>query len=108
MKCGSTFLAGCWQHWPFVSSLAGAAAASQYEHRLTHERGEWTKKFHYLTAGHGPVPSFVHGYTQTSRMWKPSSHSRCKIYGDRARDWDWSFEHPNQWVGYEECGYHHT
>jgi len=28
-------------------------------------------KLHYLTAGHGPVVILLHGYTQTSRMWKP-------------------------------------
>ncbi len=26
---------------------------------------------HYLTAGHGPAVILLHGYTQTSRMWKP-------------------------------------
>jgi pimeloyl-ACP methyl ester carboxylesterase len=28
-------------------------------------------KIHYLTAGHGPTVILLHGYTQTSRMWKP-------------------------------------
>jgi pimeloyl-ACP methyl ester carboxylesterase len=28
-------------------------------------------KLHYLTAGHGPTLILLHGYTQTSRMWKP-------------------------------------
>jgi pimeloyl-ACP methyl ester carboxylesterase len=28
-------------------------------------------KMHYLTAGHGPAVILLHGYTQTSRMWKP-------------------------------------
>jgi pimeloyl-ACP methyl ester carboxylesterase len=28
-------------------------------------------KLHYLTAGHGPAVILIHGYTQTSRMWKP-------------------------------------
>jgi pimeloyl-ACP methyl ester carboxylesterase len=26
---------------------------------------------HYLTAGHGPAVLLLHGYTQTSRMWRP-------------------------------------
>src|SRR5277367_3836058 len=26
---------------------------------------------HYLTAGHGPPVILLHGYTQTSRMWRP-------------------------------------
>src|SRR5438046_9076626 len=28
-------------------------------------------KLHYLTAGHGPTLVLLHGYTQTSRMWRP-------------------------------------
>ena len=28
-------------------------------------------RFHYLTAGKGPVVILLHGYTQTSRMWRP-------------------------------------
>lgn len=28
-------------------------------------------KLHYLTAGHGSTVILLHGYTQTSRMWKP-------------------------------------
>src|SRR5271167_2975711 len=28
-------------------------------------------KLHYLTAGHGPAVILIHGYTQTSRMWRP-------------------------------------
>ena len=28
-------------------------------------------KLHYLTAGQGPVVILLHGYTQTSRMWRP-------------------------------------
>src|ERR1700727_2802588 len=28
-------------------------------------------KIHYLTGGHGPAVILLHGYTQTSRMWKP-------------------------------------
>jgi pimeloyl-ACP methyl ester carboxylesterase len=28
-------------------------------------------KLNYLTAGHGPAVILLHGYTQTSRMWKP-------------------------------------
>ena len=29
------------------------------------------KKIHYLTAGQGPTVLLLHGYTQTSRMWRP-------------------------------------
>jgi pimeloyl-ACP methyl ester carboxylesterase len=28
-------------------------------------------QFHYLAAGHGPTAIFLHGYTQTSHMWRP-------------------------------------
>src|SRR5215469_15381875 len=28
-------------------------------------------KLHYLTAGQGPALILLHGYTQTSRMWRP-------------------------------------
>jgi pimeloyl-ACP methyl ester carboxylesterase len=28
-------------------------------------------KLHYLTAGHGPAVVLLHGYAQSSRMWKP-------------------------------------
>ena len=28
-------------------------------------------KIHYLTAGHGPTVILLHGYAQTSRMWRP-------------------------------------
>jgi pimeloyl-ACP methyl ester carboxylesterase len=29
------------------------------------------KKIHYLTGGQGPALILLHGYTQTSRMWRP-------------------------------------
>lgn len=29
------------------------------------------KKIHYLTSGQGPAVLLLHGYTQTSRMWRP-------------------------------------
>src|ERR1700747_3119188 len=29
------------------------------------------KKVHYLTVGQGPALILLHGYTQTSRMWRP-------------------------------------
>jgi pimeloyl-ACP methyl ester carboxylesterase len=28
-------------------------------------------KLHYLMAGHGPTVILLHGYAETSRMWKP-------------------------------------
>ena len=46
---------------------------------------------HYLTAGHGPMVVLVHGYAETSRMWRPIIPLLAeRIHGDRARparDW---------------------
>ena len=28
-------------------------------------------KLHYMTAGHGPAVILLHGYAETSLMWKP-------------------------------------
>lgn len=37
--------------------------------------------FHYLTAGHGPAVILLHGYTQTSRMWR----SIIPVFAERFR-----------------------
>ena len=34
------------------------------------------EKIHYLTAGQGPAVVLLHGYTQTSRMWRPLIEKR--------------------------------
>src|SRR5713101_6505380 len=53
----------------FASLLAHAAAA---QGTLTSRTAEVEGvKLHYLTAGRGPAVVLLHGYTQTSRMWKP-------------------------------------
>src|SRR5579863_8108320 len=41
--------------------------------KATKSRGckDRRKKLHYLTAGQGPALILLHGYTQTSRMWRP-------------------------------------
>ncbi len=51
-------------------SLAGVAqtAASGVNSRFARVEG---LKLHYLTAGKGPTVILLHGYTQTSRMWRP-------------------------------------
>jgi pimeloyl-ACP methyl ester carboxylesterase len=52
-----------------VSSLAPAAAVPGTLSSLTADvEGV---KVHYLRAGAGPAVVLLHGYTQTSRMWKP-------------------------------------
>jgi pimeloyl-ACP methyl ester carboxylesterase len=28
-------------------------------------------QLHYLTAGHGPTVILLHGFAETSRMWRP-------------------------------------
>src|SRR5436853_2372386 len=51
-----------------ISSKA-AFAAPQAISSKTVQVGD--AKLHYLTAGRGPTVILLHGYTQTSRMWKP-------------------------------------
>jgi pimeloyl-ACP methyl ester carboxylesterase len=55
-----------------VISLPGAvpavAAESTINSRIAVVQG---LRLHYLTAGHGPTVILLHGYTQTSRMWRP-------------------------------------
>src|SRR5438309_4777116 len=41
---------------------------SKIDSRTTRVEGV---KLHYLTAGHGPALLLFHGFTQTSRMWRP-------------------------------------
>src|SRR5271170_3337561 len=52
-----------------LPGLARAAAADVTISSRTAEIGGL--KLHYLTAGHGPTVILIHGYTQTSRMWRP-------------------------------------
>jgi pimeloyl-ACP methyl ester carboxylesterase len=53
----------------FYSSTAISAKAPQaISSKTTEVDGV---KLHYLTAGHGPAVILLHGYTQTSRMWRP-------------------------------------
>ena len=44
------------------------SGANAIESRFARVEG---MKIHYLTAGHGPAVVLVHGYTQSSRMWRP-------------------------------------
>src|SRR5437870_449839 len=53
----------------FASLLAHAALAHvTVTSRTAEVHGV---RLHYLTAGRGPAVVLLHGYTQTSRMWKP-------------------------------------
>ncbi|MGD0988822.1 MAG: alpha/beta hydrolase [Candidatus Sulfotelmatobacter sp.] len=51
-----------------VAACTGAAAPSSIESRFAEINGV---KLHYLTAGKGPAVILLHGYTQSSRMWRP-------------------------------------
>jgi pimeloyl-ACP methyl ester carboxylesterase len=53
----------------FAAESRGARAADE---AITSESREVAGvKLHYLKAGHGPAVILLHGYTQTSRMWRP-------------------------------------
>jgi pimeloyl-ACP methyl ester carboxylesterase len=54
----------------FAASLYGEPADKNIVSRTAEVDGV---QLHYLTAGHGPTVILLHGYTQTSRMWKPIS-----------------------------------
>lgn len=68
-------------NWHFCSAiiiLTFCLSASSPVIGQTEESGIASKtatvdglKLHYLTAGHGPAVILLHGYTQTSRMWRP-------------------------------------
>ncbi len=60
------FLAVCTALAP-AKAYAGARDAN-IESKTTEIDGV---KFHYLTAGHGPAVILLHGYAETSRMWRP-------------------------------------
>jgi pimeloyl-ACP methyl ester carboxylesterase len=51
-----------------LSAKGGSAPESTIDSRTASIDGV---KLHYLTAGHGPAVILLHGYTQTSRMWRP-------------------------------------
>ncbi len=55
----------------FASSSATAHPAAMrnvMDSRISEAGGV---KLHYLMAGHGPTVILLHGYAETSRMWKP-------------------------------------
>lgn len=54
----------------FVSILAGAAPGGNTPIAARDAEVDGVK-VHYLTAGQGPTVILIHGYTQTSRMWRP-------------------------------------
>lgn len=54
-----------------VASGAVAQAASKQSTITARDTEVGGLKIHYLTAGKGPTVILLHGYTQTSRMWRP-------------------------------------
>ena len=52
----------------FPSTASAESGASAIASRTAEVDGI---KLHYLSAGRGPAVILLHGYTQTSRMWKP-------------------------------------
>jgi pimeloyl-ACP methyl ester carboxylesterase len=56
----------------FLAVLAPIAWAASGESAIAARDAEVDGvKLYYLTSGHGPAVILLHGYTQTSRMWRP-------------------------------------
>jgi pimeloyl-ACP methyl ester carboxylesterase len=52
----------------FPAKVAADAGANVITSHSANVEGN---KIHYLSAGHGPAVILIHGYTQTSLMWRP-------------------------------------
>jgi pimeloyl-ACP methyl ester carboxylesterase len=63
--CRAAFALASCAAW---TGQAHGAARSAIESRTAEASGV---ELHYLTSGHGPVVILLHGYAETSRMWKP-------------------------------------
>ena len=62
--------------WAVIFCLLLAVSLAANAHAATEAIASKTAevdglKLHYLTSGHGPAVILLHGYTQTSRMWRP-------------------------------------
>lgn len=55
----------------FVATFTWAKVPAQSDTIISRTTEAGGVKIHYLTAGHGPAVILLHGYTQTSRMWRP-------------------------------------
>jgi pimeloyl-ACP methyl ester carboxylesterase len=66
----SSFVSVCFA-FLLVIALSGAAQAASENAILSRSANIEGVQFHYLTAGKGPAVILLHGYTQTSRMWRP-------------------------------------
>ena len=69
MKCTTLFL---WGLLSLYSPFCLTAFADSPNATITERTAEIDGvKLHYLTAGHGPPLILLHGYAETSRMWRP-------------------------------------
>jgi len=56
----------------FLMAIAGFSATAHAAEAIASRTADVEGvKFHYLTAGHGPPVILLHGYAETSLMWKP-------------------------------------
>ena len=62
----ATLAQGLWCAGPNVAE--GAPVALGISEKDADVQGT---RLHYLTAGHGPAVLLLHGYAETSRMWRP-------------------------------------
>jgi pimeloyl-ACP methyl ester carboxylesterase len=70
-KLSHRHLGVAWFAVVLSASLPGAAQASAGRTITSHTAVVDGVNLHYLTVGHGPAVILLHGYTQTSRMWRP-------------------------------------
>src|SRR5438067_9605175 len=64
--------AGVFLAFLFTTTVAALSQAKSGPDAIASRFGEVNGiKIHYLTAGQGPAVILIHGYTQTSRMWRP-------------------------------------
>ena len=72
MKGSFTFRVFVWVLTLLLMASAALAQASSKPSTIIPRDAEVQGvKIHYLTAGKGPAVILLHGYTQTSRMWRP-------------------------------------
>src|SRR6202045_74014 len=58
-------------HFVIVLLVAAASAHAESPAIAARDAKIDNVQLHYLTAGQGPAVLLLHGYTQTSRMWRP-------------------------------------
>jgi alpha-beta hydrolase superfamily lysophospholipase len=54
-----------------LSVAISANAAASAGAITSHDAEVDGVKLHYMIAGHGPAVVLIHGYAETSRMWRP-------------------------------------